>query len=633
MPLIPPAVAAQAADTDQGLVANALSDAPVTPIMEGMVPPPPPPGGELTPDQLMTVASAPPPAFPQTDVDAALAPYLAQQGGPALALVPPPQSEAPKTPDEAAQQNLAAAKELGAEGVKNAEERTDLDQKAADEKAAFQAAHVEALKALQERQELHRQAAEANVAEARAKAETQPYHTLWETRNTGEKVAIGIGLLLGGVSWNANHVNRGAEMLDRAIEHDLTLQRERHKELWHAVELAQQGVTALDSSQLRETARFSAMEGAKYDAVAGRIGAMIAANKGRSDVTEAKKKALEYSEKATEAWKNAANAEATANHLSQIDKETAARDAELQRHHQEQERTAALRAAKYKTKGGGGGGGGSARESASLELKDKISELQKSGLKGIDLDKAIDREAVRLKIPLTGKPNTLNARQIKADLLKEASGEARAEGLDLKHDEAEANKIVRFDGKPAAIAGSAKIAAKAADDDVARGDAITRLKELAHDIKTKGGKIDPTDPNAVQERVSKFANAIIAIGIVSPLGKTNETLHLETKALGIPGVPDWEHLTESLRQYVTTNGANLANVERKIEETIRNREAHRAKFQPLTDEQKKKYGGPGSTAKPGELPPGAIPGTQKSTGKRGYMLNGKFTPLEADIVL
>lgn len=303
-------IPAVAPETPNALVARALND---VPFAEVAVPPPPPvPGGDLNIDQLMTAALPPP--VSATDLDTELAMAAPLPVAPVAApVVPPP-------PVEAAAQNLQQARAVGDEQVAVATEKAQLDTAAADEKAAEQQAHAARVAEFTARHEQHRAEADAAIAERRAKAEAEPFHTLWESRTAGQKASIALGVILGGVSWNANHVNRGVEMLNRATEEEERIQRANHAELWKAVESAQADRKELDATQLRQLAEFSAKEGARADAVASRANAMAAANKGKGDVATLKKTALEFAEKATTNYQNATTAAAQANHMEEQNK-------------------------------------------------------------------------------------------------------------------------------------------------------------------------------------------------------------------------------------------------------------------------------------------------------------------------
>ncbi len=559
---------------DAALVANVVD--PVALGASQVLPPPPlpAPAANLPVDALMSAASEPLPAVPPTPVDAALAPALPPQGGPALSVLPPPVPvAAPTTPVEAAKGNVDKLAALDVEQQKIADEKTRLETEQATAKAEHDRQRSIALDKLTQQQEMHRVQAASAVAEARSKAESEPYHTLLESRSIGQNVATGIGLILGGVSWNANHVNRGVQMLEMAMRENEVLQRQRHADLWQAVAAAERGEAALDQRQLRETAAFSARQGAAWDAVAGRLGAMIAANKGKGDTATAKRVMIESSEKAVAAWQNAESAAAAAAHLKELEKEA-----------EEANRIREIRALKYKTKGGGVGGG-SSREGDAIKLKEKIIEFQKSGLKGTELAVAVDKAATALKIPLTGKPNTLNARQIMADVGKVE----HQQDIELNKADKDETRIIRDPdtGEPIRKAQTAKGASSFATRDVQLGDAAHRMQELADDIKEHGRKV--VKPEDVQRRVTKYANAIIAVGIVSPLGKTNESLHLEGRSIGLPGAFDPTHIQESLTSLVTSEGANLDAIVRKVAEMKKNRQSYRNTLPELTPEEKKKY--------------------------------------------
>lgn len=535
-----------------------------TPDLPPVAPLPPIPGGPLTAEQLAAAAAVPlnPAATP---LDAELA---------KLPAAPAPVAAPPKTPEEAAARNAETATAIGDEKVKNAEEKAANDVKVAEKRKAFVDDHAVEFQKLLDRQEQHRQAAEQAITVARNKAETEPYHTLWETRGTGQKLAIAFGLIVGGISWNENHVSRGVQMLDSAMKQDFETQKLKHADLWRAVNEAEQGARNLDSNQLRDLSAFNASQGAKWDRISSELGALIAANKGRSDVSVAKSEALKASEAATTFWQNATSAAATARHQSEMEKEKALHDR-------------AIEAAKAK-KSAGGGSGSPAVQEAAVKLREEIEAAQSTGkpLTGAQ----IDRRAFDLKIPPVAKAGRVSVKTI-LDKIKEEGSIKKDEDALGAFQGKEKDKLVRDPdtGKVYGKAESPKAAAKFRTDDINYKDAAHRMQELADDIKAHGPKVvDPTD---VARRVTKFANAVIAVGIVSPLGKTNETLHLETDSIGIPGTLDPGHLRESITKLVTTNGANLEAVQAKVKEILHKRQMFRNTLAPVTEDEIKKFSG------------------------------------------
>lgn len=569
----------------------------------------PPPPSALPPMSVPELASAalPPPIAPVTPIDFALA-----EGASNLAAPVPVE---PKTPVEATKQNLEKAKELGDEAAKIAEEKAANDIKLADETAKFKVQHQAELERLTQRQEAHRQEAEKVVTDMRAKAESMPYHTFFESRSNGQKALIGIGLILNGVSWNPQHVNRGIQMLEDAEKNELELQKAKHADLWKAVDEARQGVRDLDQNQLRELSAFSAQEGARWDAIAGRLGAAAAANKGKGDVNAIKKEALKAAEFATAAWQNAATAEAQARHQEAIDKE---RD----EHNRAMEE---LRRKKLAA-GGAGGTGSPALQANAVKLREEIEAAQAAGkpLTGAQ----VDRRALELKIPPVAKAGRISVKTI-LDNIKETGAINK---VDHTVEDKDRTRIV-YDpetNKPYAIAQTAKNAATFMKQDVQLGDAAHRLEELANHIAKYGKKIDPTNQELTQERIRKFANAVIAIGIVSPLGKTNESLHLETESIGIPGTIDWAHMSPGeIAKYALSYGASEKGIRDKVAEIKHNRQMYRNTIPHLSDEEIKKFssgGGVGSSEGKWVQIPARLAGEPEAKGKKEMLVSssGKF---------
>lgn len=483
-----------------------------------------------------------------------------------------------KTPDEAAARTAQAVAEAGEEKVRIAEEKAKNDQDLAARRQTFLKESGDARQKVLDAQELHRQRAETDTAESRAKAEGAQYHTLWATRSTGQKLAIAFGLIVGGASWNENHVNRGVEMLKSAMANDFEIQRQQHADLWRAVDEAQQGSKDLDARQLRDLSAFNANEGAKWDRVAGELGALIAKNKGRGDVNEAKKQALEAQEKANQYWQNSVAAAATAKHQSEADKEKARHDLEMEK------------AKRAKAAGAGGSSGGGAAQKAAVELREAI-ENAKAGKpvtdsKGNVLNPdgkelsggQIDRLAFEKKIPPVAKAGKVSVKTI-LDSIKEGGAINK---LEATIGDKDANLILYdpYTKEPIAKAGSVREKAALSKQNVQFADAATRVQELLDDIKKNG--TNPTSLEAIQRRNAKYANAIIGVAVVSPLGKTNEAIHQEAASLGKSGSWDPKNWIVSLI------GANPETVAHKVAEMKRLRQNF-LNTVPITDEEKKKY--------------------------------------------
>lgn len=553
-----------------------------------------PPSGDLTLEQEAAAATVPPPAFPDNPVDAALADAQA-----------PPAVVEPKTPVESAQQNLETAKKIGEEDVKNVEERNQLNAKLAEQRSKFVDEHAKEYSKLIAQQQLHRQAAQQEVIDARAAAENEPYHSYWESRTNGQKVAIALGQILGGVSWNPAHVNRAVTQLHDAMENDMQLQKQKHADLWRAVNEAQQGVKDLDASQLRDLSAFQATEGAKWDRVSSELGAMIAANKGKGDITTAKKEQLAAAEKATAAWENATKAAATANHMEQMDKERIERDK--------------LLAAKKKGSGGGVTGGGSSVQAAGVKLREEIEKAQAAGtpLTGAQ----IERRALELKIPPVAKAGRESLKTI-LDRIKEGGAINRTE---LNVGEKDKNLIL-YDPQtkePYGKAHNAREASQKGIQDTQYGDAARRVQELAQDIREHGETV--SSPEDIQRRAARYANAIIGVAVVSPLGKTNESIHQEAASIGLPGTIDPEHLVSSIAKALSGFKARAELVDHKVTEMKRLRQEFRNTV-PISDEEKAKY----SNKKPDKGTwvsiPDRLSGKPQAKGKTEMLVDseGKF---------
>jgi hypothetical protein len=500
--------------------------------------PPPTPGGELTLDQLAAAATVPRPAFPDNALDAAIS-----QTPPLGAPLTPPTPVQPATPTEALAQDASATRANGAEQAANATEKAGIDEQRAQDEAKYKEDHARAMREILARQESHRTAAESRVVDARAKAESAPYHTLFEDSSTGQNVVRAIGLILGGVSWNPAHVNRGVQLLETSMAQHDARQREKHADLWRSVEAAERGQSVLDTNQLRELSTFQSGEAARWDAIASRTSAMAAANKGKGDVTTAKKVALEASEKADTLWQNAAHADALAAHM--VEEEKIARERNK------------IAASKVKKAGAGDGGVGAAQALADFSA---AAGALKPG-------EAIPADVIKLGLKAKIKPSQV------VDQIKKYQAEAKDPTLTIKPSERE------FRDENGKVIGTipARNAVAFAKQDANLSQAAQRLTDLAEDQRKT-----PTasTPEAIQRRATKYANAIIAVATTSPLGKTNEAIHQEAASIGLAGAVDPDHLVDSIKGILLKGGANPEAVEHKARESIQIRNQYR--LQTLT---------------------------------------------------
>jgi hypothetical protein len=259
---------------------------------------------------LDTVPAGPAPAPVPAGPPATLPPPV-----PAPAPVQTAPAPLPTDPAAVARQGLADTNAATNESVQAAKTKADLDAQQAQAKADFDRQNAEALAKFQADQVKHRADADAEIASKRAAFENAPFRSLWSTRTAGQKAEIALGLLAGGISWNSNHTNRAIDILNQAEQEDLARQKEQHADLWRDLQLSLDNRKELDSRQLHELSDWQSLQAAKWNAIAGKLNTLIAANKGRADVADAEKARVEALDKANQAWTNAVNAKATARHL------------------------------------------------------------------------------------------------------------------------------------------------------------------------------------------------------------------------------------------------------------------------------------------------------------------------------
>jgi len=231
---------------------------------------------------------------------------------PAPAPAPP---SVPTDPVAVAAQNVQATQQLGQDTVANQEEHNQLTGQLNQAKEQFDTGHEARLATFLKQQELHRQAAEAEIAAKRDTYEHQPFHSLYSTRTTGQKVGLALSILASGIGWDSNHQNRALQVIQDAEKQDFEQQKEQHADLWRDLQLSIENKKELSGQQLHDLSDWQLQEAAKWSAVASRLNGMLATNQDKSKTLEARKLAVEATEKANTAYQNAINAKATANHL------------------------------------------------------------------------------------------------------------------------------------------------------------------------------------------------------------------------------------------------------------------------------------------------------------------------------
>jgi hypothetical protein len=463
---------------------------------------------------------------------------IAAAPAPAPAAIPPAPaaSPPPASPVEAAQRSAEERRALGQEEVEQARDKADEDTERAKQEADFRDAAAQRLKELQARQELHRQAADAHYADVRAKAEGEPFHTFMESRTGGQKAAIAIGLLLGGVSWNQNNVNSGAQMLAQLENEYDANQREKHARLWKAVDEAAAGNRELDGRELRELSQLQADQAARHDAIASRLNASAAASRGARDVTAAKKVALDEQDKANANWSNASHSLATANHMDEENKLSEARIKEQEALAKKNE----AQAAKLGRRGGVGGAGRSALEQGQVTLEGEIADAKAAGKPMSDRD--IDRRAVELKIPLVGKPGQISAKSIKEGAAKEATTETKKTAAELKISEADNARTVRwYDGTKLGLAPSGRNVKDIGKDIANTKKYVDLVNEVADSFEKNGHILNPYSQEA-KDRRSQMAELQALGRNISGLQASDAGQKLEYQMLGNTGIGPTEAL-------------------------------------------------------------------------------------------
>ena len=297
LPLPPPAIAAQfgvapAQDdplAQRAALAQAIVNAPpVAPVGDPSVPVGLPPMGQPVP-QAPPVAPAPVVPQPAAAVPAPAAPVAA------------PAAPAPDQMAGATYEVKAAGQEqakVGQEGVEVAKQSAEDLAKADEVRAQEAQAAADRLTALQKRQEAAFNESKAAFDQAKQDVSNFKFHDFFADQGFARQALAGIGMLLGGVSYDSNHVNQAVNVVQSAIKLDSDKQLAYLHSKEHLAELAQQGVRDTQSYLAHEMANFQMAEALKKEAVARQIDAMSSTTRGKQNIVAARQVAAGLREQA-----------------------------------------------------------------------------------------------------------------------------------------------------------------------------------------------------------------------------------------------------------------------------------------------------------------------------------------------
>lgn len=264
----------------EALLAQSYQPGPPAPVAAPLPAPalPPPPGGALPP------APAPQLAPEELDRIAALA------GPPPAAAAPAAPPPPPATIEQAvAAQNAThdAAQKVADAGVANAQEQADAATAAAQKKADLLADQRVDLQAEQQYQRDGLERATADRDRIEKEIADTKLHNLWETASVPRKFAALAGILLGGFSFDAHHVNQAAESVDRQVAEDLNLQKERLGQKFQLLSMKNTDLGQLRQQYEYENAQLQLRQGKALESLGAQLDALSAKSKNQEGVLKA----------------------------------------------------------------------------------------------------------------------------------------------------------------------------------------------------------------------------------------------------------------------------------------------------------------------------------------------------------
>ena len=211
---------------------------------------------------------------------------------PAQQAPPPPPVLPPATAEDAAARRYAAdqkvadvddqqAKQLSEDAKTSdaeAQKKTDLLKKQADETAAEDA-----------RQQAGLAKATAERDAMRQGVQNFKFHNFWDDKSTGQTILAGIGVLLGGLSRDPNHVNQASREIDNAISREWDAQKADLQRKMQLAQLKGEDVKELASQYAIDSGKLKLRQEQQLNAVANEIDALSARSKNQAGILAAQK--------------------------------------------------------------------------------------------------------------------------------------------------------------------------------------------------------------------------------------------------------------------------------------------------------------------------------------------------------
>lgn len=275
-------------------LSQAIVNAPPVPAEATGIPAGLPPLGVPVPQVVPAPALYVPPA--QAEPVPGQAGPVPPPATPPVAPHPAPAAPVPVSPDLAqlradTTETRKTAEELNKATTENEQAKTQNLEAQAEEKRRQAAELLQA----QQDQARARQDSQDRISKALNTAKTEPYHSFFEDSagndSVGRRILAGLAVLAGGVSYSANHQNQAAQIIQQNIRQDFEKQREKHAELWKAVEEANQQGRDLSHEQLQQMADIRTRQAAQLNAVIDQGLKLAGPSQARRDALETKLKA------------------------------------------------------------------------------------------------------------------------------------------------------------------------------------------------------------------------------------------------------------------------------------------------------------------------------------------------------
>jgi hypothetical protein len=281
-------------------------------MLDGLEDPPAPPPTAILPGSVPippTIGAQPVLPPPDYQVPAGVAPIPPAVGvDPTASFQAPPPPAVP--PAALATQDDQALRAATTDQEKAKADLAKADQAGLDAQAAEKQRAADEYKKRLDDYQVHLDASRADIKAAQDKAANTPFHEF--QLSTARQIVASLGMILGGASYDPNHVNQAVNIYQDAIKQDFAKQQAEHAKLLDGVKAAQDAGKALSEDQYRGMAELEKSQALKLEAVISQSEKLASVSKNTLAIADLHAKNQELRAASSEKLENAARLEAAA---------------------------------------------------------------------------------------------------------------------------------------------------------------------------------------------------------------------------------------------------------------------------------------------------------------------------------